>query len=521
MRTALLLGAGLLGLAACNPWDDLRNDSYSELDEALWDPAVVSAEDGVYVRLPRAGRLIRANSDGTHDVVDLGAWAPTRLLGTPDRSAVLAFTAAPVCDTDDPKIETVEDCLSELSEDYLSYRYGLPIVKDGAETSRFDLKVPFNTVEFTADGQKAVAYVDFDAGLDFEEDGVTNLTEVLFIDLASDVVRSVPVGFSAERVLFNADQTRAVVLSRSQVAVVELDSGEYDTLVTFPLTLDADDSVSPQDAALTPDGRYALVTVQGSGDLYILDLEVEAINLVSLPAAPSDMLVDAEADRTVLVYSGRSQVDVLEHDYFELRTLELDEPATDLAALGGSVVLYNVSSSDRHDVYRLDLEDNEVVEMPMENPVTSLELAPDLGTAVAFLRPEKSTGSGLTGYYDERYGVALVDLYGEDVITLSSGSQPLGLAFAGGDVPSALVLLEGDDDLLQLDLGSGGDTSIRLEAPPLDIGSFGELFYITHDTTVGMISFLDPASGETRTTSNFALSGVLDDDETPLLLDSE
>lgn len=512
MRSALIFGAGLMTLAACSPWEDLPSSGDAWLEEALWDPAVVAAADGVYARLPRAHRLVRVDPDGGHDVVDLGAWYPTRLLPSPDGAAVLAFTEAAVCDIDDPELETVGDCLEEYGDDYLEYRYGLSIVRDGAEQARFDLSVPFNAVAFTEGGDQAVVYLDYEAGVDLEYDGVLNLTEVMFLDLAADTGATVPVGFSADRVLFSADDTKAVVLSRSQVVVVEMTSGEYGTLVTYPLTLDADDSVSPLAAALTPDGRYALITTQGSGDLYILDLEAEAINLVSLPGAPSDMIVDAQADRTVLVYGSRAQVDILEHEYFEVETLELEEPSTDLLDASGAALLYNTSSSDLHDVYRLDLETSELVEMPMENPVTRLELSPDGGTAVAFMRPEKSTGSGLEGYYDENYGVAIVDLWSEDVISLGTESMPVGLAFTN-ETRTALVLLEGEEDLLQLDLGSGGYTAVELEEPPLTIGAYGsDQLYVTHDTPLGMVTFLAPDSGEMRTIAGFAAEGLLTTD---------
>ena len=523
MRRALFTGVGLLSLAAlsaCNPWGDLPDNGSYYLDDALWDAEVVAAADGVYARLPSARKLVRVTPEGSSDVVDLGAYAPRRLLPTPDGAAVLAFTDAPVCDTQDEDIETVEDCLDELGDDFLSDTYALSIIRDGKEDAHFDISVPFNAVQFTADGQTAVAYLDYTAGQDLDIDGALNLTEVLFIDVGSGEARSVPVGFSADRVLFNADETKAVVLSRSQVVVVNLASGDYETLVTYPLTLDADDSVSPLDAALTPDGRYALITIEGSGDLYILDLEVEAINLVSLDSAPSDMVVDAVSDRTAIVYSGRSEVDVLEHQYFDVETIQLEEPATDVLNVGGIALLHNISSSDRHDLYRLDLESGELVEMRMENPVTRLELSPDSATAVAFMRPEKvSSGNTLEGYYDENYGVAIVDFWTEDIISLVTESQPLGLAFADGDIPVALVLLAGQDDLLQLDLGTGTHTEVRLEEPPLDIGSYGDgQFYITHDTSMGMVSFLDPDSGNVSVTANFAAQDLLGSD-IPLLLE--
>jgi len=517
MKRALTACVALLGVtAACNPWDSMPLEGETWLGEALWDPEVVSTGDGVYVRLPRAGDLLRVAPDGSAEGVDLGNTQPTRMVLAPDGETLLVFSTGWTCDTEDEDIETVEQCRDVEGEGALGNRYFVAMVRGGGAISTVELPVPFNAVDFTSDGNQAVIYLDYRENLDLEFDGLLNLTEVLFFDLASGVATAVPVGFSADRILFTPDDSRAIVLSRSQVVVVELTSGAYEDVLTAPLTLDVDDNVTPLDAALTPDGRYVLITIQGAGDLYILDLEQESINIVSLSGAPAAMGVDIDSDQTALVYSDRAQVDLLEHTYFSVETLALEEPATGLIQAGGFSLLYNASSSDLHDVYRLDMDDHSVTEFRMENPVTRLELAPDESTAVAFLRPEKSSGEGLEGYTDDRYGVSILDVWSENVISLVTGSEPLGLAFSGLDEPYALVLLDDDEDLLQLDLATGIAAEIRLEQPPLDIGAYGDgRFFITHDTALGMITFLDPASGDQITVADFAVAGILDDD-TPL-----
>ena len=275
-----------------------------------------------------------------------------------------------------------------------------------------------------------------------------------------------------------------------------------------------DIEVRPQDAALTPDGRYALVTVQGSGDLYTLDLEAESINIVDLDASPSGMGVEKVADITALVYSSRAQVDLVDHEYFDVETLDLDEPATDVQVGTGFTMLYNTSSSNYHDIYRLDTEDLNLVEYRAKNPVVDLQISPDQGHAVAVTRPEPASGSGLDALTDSNWGVEILSLNSDKgfSINLISESEPVGVAFSA-DSAYALVLLEGVSELLKLDLYAGTYTQLPLEDSPLGIGSFGaDSFYITHDAALGLVSFLNPETEEISAVGQFAIGGLLSED---------
>ncbi len=515
----------LLLLSACNTWDDLPGDGYNDNDDALWDPAVTAASDGLYVRLPSAGQLVRVSVDGTVDTVDLDNARPKQVILAPDAATLMVFTDAYHCESDKPRIDTVEDCQDEGEEVRVESR--LSLVSDALDTASTAIAAHYNAVTFSNDGQTAVVYLDEET-VDLSSlnvDGLLNPTEVVFVELASGVATRVPVGFAADRILFTPDDDRAVVLSRSKVVVVDLTTGNYEQLVSFPLSLDVDDDVRPQDASLTPDGRYALLTVEGSGEVYALDLESESINIVSLDAAPSAMTVSDEADRTVLVFGSRSQVDVLEHDYFDVETFSLEEPANRIAIRDSSALLYNVSGSDRHDVIRMDLETSERIEYRMENPVSSLEIAPDGFTAVAIMRTETSSGSGLDSLADQNYGVSILDL-GSDRganIALMSETEPVGLAFQGGETTeTALLLLEGKDDLLQLDLDSGGYLEVPLPDSPLGIGAFGDTnFFITHDSALGLISFWNPTTETLGTVSGFALAGLLETETLLAVSDEE
>lgn len=520
-KTGLLPLVALAGLAGCNPWDDLPNQGSYEI-ETTWRDDLVAATDGLYIPLPYAGELVRVDLEGGHELVDLDGASPTALALTPDESMVMAFAEWPVCESDDPDVVLVSDC----PEEELTYESELDLVQDGSVTGVVDLPAHFNELAFSpsaSDGEEstdpvAVAYLDYD-GSEIDVDGVLNLTEVMFINLATGETQSVSVGFSANNVLFTEDGSRAVVLSRSQAVVVDLTGDSYEILVTYKLTLDADQEVDPVGAAITGDGQYLLISVEGSGDLYALNLEQESINIVDLEASPASMSVDTSADLTTLVYSSKAQVDVLEHDYFDLTTLELDEPCTEIVETSNQqAILYN-DTSNTHDIYLLDLTDLDLVEYVVGNPVESVHLGPDEAFAAAVLRPESSSGSSdLDSYYDQMWGLSILDLASDDSVDLVLESEPVGLAFAGGgEEPAyALLLLDGLEDLLQVTLRDASVSTVELPAPPTSIGSMpsGD-FYITHDSALGMVSFLDPSSGSLTQASGFAIDELLAEESLP------
>jgi hypothetical protein len=522
MNTKTIIpSAAALVLLACNPWDNLPLDGWSWLDEPLWSDEVVAASDGLYVRLPHAGALLRVLPAGETSVVELGGAEPVSMALGPDGDTIVLFQQLTTCVTDEPRV----DELSECPDEDLVVDHQLALVRDGEVVGDDGpVAVPghYNRLAFSPWDEDsgtdpvAVAYLDYEGG-SIDVDGVLNLTEVLFVNLRTGDTARVSVGFSANNVLFTADGHKAAVLSRSQVVVVDLTSPTYEVLVTYHLTLDADQEVDPLGAAITPDDRYLLMSVEGSGDLYAMDLENESINIIDLDAPPAAMAVDSFADRTALVYSNRAQVDLLEHDYFDVQTVELDEPCNAIAETDeGWAVLYNHSAST-HDVYLLEVETGDLVEYRVANPVMSLQLTDDFTYAVALLRQEwDSSATGIDAYYDENWGMSIIDLSSDDNIDLVLESQPVGLAFATNDAgaPYALLLLEGIDSLVQVDLWSAQVSEIELPAPPTGIGALSDgQFYITHQSALGLISFLTPGATELdQIVGGFAGEGLFEDD---------
>jgi len=516
--TPRILAALTLGvLAACNPWQR-EVDFYQDGEGSLWDANVVAAGDAVYVRMPRANALMRVQTDGNMSTIDLQGATPERMVATPDGEGVLVFASWQLCEDLDPKIEFVDDC----PEDELVTLRELALIRGAQRAATYDVPPHLNALAFSSDGKMAVAYLDYTSNMDIEVDGLIDLGEIMFIPLEGGEPRSVSVGFSPEKVLFSTnaegEDDKAVIFSRSEVLVVEL--ATLETLVTYPLVLDPDQVVDPQDAVLTDNGNVALVAIDNSSDLYELDLEKYSIDLEELDAEPIAMANamlpgindGADAQVTLIAYADLPRVDVLDEDTLELREpFELEEPVTNMLITPTSSVMYNRQNDNAKDVYDIDLNTYEITEYRVANPLDSLQLAPGEEYAVGILRPEYDSGTDLDRYQDEHWGLAVIDLVGKQETSLVLEHEPVGVALLNRDEETyALVLMQGHEHLLQVQLSEPTFfTEVELEAPPIQIGDMVDgRFYITHDASLGMVSFLDPSTGNITTTGGFASAGL-------------
>jgi hypothetical protein len=509
MRRHTLLA--LVALAAGCGWNNLPDGGHW-YSGPLWDPAgVVAAEDGLYVPLPAAAGLAHVALDGTWAPIDLGGAQARDLVPLPGALGAVAFADRTWCDAEDPREARRQRDLRDCPADQRVTESEVVVLQDGAIQRRADVSSHLDTLAFSPSGSHAIAYLSGTGTTDLS--GIVNLTEVEVLDLDAGTRAPVRVGFAANRVLFTDDGAAAVVLSQSAVAVVDLTAEPPVATVTFPLTLDPDDLVDPVGVDLTPDGAHALISVRGTGDLYVLDLVNPSVNIVSLAASPAAMHVDAGADETLLVYASSANLEVLDHVFFDSRTVALDEPMDRIVPGDGFALLHGARG--QKDVYRYSYDSRDLIEYRLQNPALSVALAPGGEFAVALTGTEGSGGGGAEGFYDGRPGMEILDLRGDSDTTIPYALEGFGVGVAfdareDGGV-WALVLQRDVEYLWKGDLATGLSDTVRLDAPPLGIGALPTGgFYVTHADALGLITLYDPETDDTVTVGGFALAGALE-----------
>ncbi len=479
--------------------------------EPLWDPGLAEESGVLYARLPHAEALARLNAGGQSELVDLDGATPDRLVSSPDASSLLVFSSWLTCRDDDPKIETVEDCLYEDRETERE----LALVQDGQVTTTVDIAQHLDTLAFSPDGRVAVAYLGGELS-EGSAGGLADVDSVTFIDLQTGEASSTPVGFAPGNILFTPDGASAVVLSRSTAVLVDMDT--FQVKVTYDLTLDNDTEIDPSAAVLTPDGSYALVAVARLGLLYKLDLVDPSIDIEELAGAPSALVVDELNDVTVITYSNAAQIDLLYHSDFSRVELDVDEVNTGLVHHpDGFALAYREGGRD---VYAVDLATEDVTEYVVANPVDSVQIDEAGRFGLAIMRPEYgNAGGGVDAYTDARWGMSVLEIGDDEARNVVFEQYPTGIELVAGETTThALVLLEGERDALLVDLADPyPPVEIALEENPLAIGSLQSgMFWITQNSSLGLVTVLDPLDPDNASTlGGFAGLGLITDDELP------
>jgi hypothetical protein len=490
MRRSLLL----LMAAACSDRDDLGIDP-------LWSPeSVAVVGDRLFV--PGASGLLALTSDGAVEAIDLGPEQVDRAQATPDGETVLLRTTAIACDEAvEPRAARftyVDQCPPTARVE----RHAMLAYAGDAVIGRFDLPPWFSALRFSPDGRYAVSLInaaEIPSGA-----GLVNLNAMRVIDLQALTSFEVTVGFDATQVEFlqtDGQTTGALVLARGEADLIDLASGLPDPDAVFPLSLDADTPVTADFVSTSADSRYALLSSQSSSDLYILDLPGRSINIVGLPGAPIALVPDPDRDRTLIAYRTRRQIDLLDHDRFELTTITLEEPLTHLARIGDLAVGW--STDGYNDVVRLDLTTDHHDEYRLNYPSQRL-MVDDTGSVALSL----SSGSA---YRAELLTLQPVgDRLETDPRPFALDAPPVDALLASSDgVVQAWVLQRGARDLLSLQWPTLATAAIALpdDATALGTLSDGSLFALHPDAT-GAVSFVQP-DGALTSVDHFALTGVL------------
>ncbi|MFK7929828.1 MAG: hypothetical protein AB8H79_16665 [Myxococcota bacterium] len=520
MNLRTLLWLAPLALGAC--WGSMPANWGPNADP-LWDPAtVVAMGDAIYVKLNAGGQLARISRDGA-EILDLGAGSVDRFQASPDGETLVAFVRYTSCEPPDPRdargVRTVEDC----DPRFRKLRTEVATITGTTVERQIPVKSHYNAATFSDDGRWAVTWLDASQGIDLTGSGVVDFNSVLVLDLGQegeDAATSVSAGFSAENVLFTKDGTRAIVLSKDSVTVLNLEGAEPTRGTTFRLTLDADQSVVPVGIELTEDGRFALITARGQDDLYALRLDNPSLNLITLsgpPAAqgivsdptPEDDEVD---DLSIITFRDSASVNVVDHSDFGISVFDLDEPMNRILVEGREAVLW--SDEALKDVYTFNADTNEVVEYRLENPAVQMQIAPGGDFAVALTRPEGGFGAGTEGLYDANPGLEVLEIgagRGRGGAKLLEG-QGVGMAFSPSDTRLDLLVLQlGQTYVYQLDLLTNRESRVELTAAPIRIGALPDGgFWITHDASMGLVSFYDPVDGTVVETGGFAAAGWLE-----------
>ena len=390
----------------------------------------------------------------------------------------------------------------------------------GTTVTRLEVQPGANRIEVAPDGRHAVVFFDPDRATDpnASEGSYQDLT-VVRIDERPAAIR-LTVGFHPTEVQFADEGRIAFVVTEDALHRIVLDD------VHAPgIAPSLDIGPSPPDPSLrevvvTPDGAYALVRVEGSADVLVLDVAARRATTVTLPAAPTDLDVSPDGTDAIAVLRDTAEVVLLPlpgivADPATFRTITLAGELFGQAvrAEDGDLLVLFTTAVPQERLVVLDLATEEWMPVPLRKTVRTVGVAPGGRTAIVIhdkLEGDPTLYDDLEERIDHQYGYSMVDLAGGFVrLQITAVNAEPMLLYEDG-LHAFLALRDdrlGVRELEAVDLAAFQVRTLPLPSPPSALGAVPdtEQAYVAQDHKSGRITFIGVESLETQTVTGFEL----------------
>ena len=452
----------------------------------------------VWTANPASGRVALIDSENLKVTVLDAGLGPTHLaaLNDPSGEADVAIV------------------LNVLGRDATLFR----VAEDGGVSSEtFPTHEQANRLTVSPGGSFAIAWTDFrEFDAPDPTDGFQDVT-VIEIGAGSARVSRVSVGYRPSEIAFDAEETRAFAVTEPGVSVIALGEGEATVTDLIELTDGASSGAAARDVAISANGEYAFVRVDGMSEISVVSLRDGERTPVVLSGPVTDLDLSEDGRRAVAVVRSNREIAVIPVPEIldaptDFDSLEIPGEAFGLVSLSpdaSRILLFmNAVASDR--VTIVDGSAGETYldyrTVTVHSPVENVSVAPDGRNALVEQVPvETSTKPG---------AFSIVPLDVERAPKIVATDAPLhSVAFMpGADSDRAVVTVRSDSPpfaamhlvrlpTLQVD-------PLSLASPPIASGIVAESrkAYVAQEHPEGRITFVDLDSGEARTLTGFELA---------------
>ncbi len=402
--------------------------------------------------------------------------------------------------------------INELSHDATLFQLS------GDEVTESDLILPVhvdaNAWATSPDGRFAIAWTRIES--DQKLDPTAGSQTITVLDLDKGTSKGLSVGFHPTKIVVDDQSARAFVVSDDGISVIRLaDKSEMSLLVH--VSEDPLEAPAARDVNILPDGSYAVVRLEGSTKLRIVDLSKDDVITAydfGAPIADVDLSVDGRL--ALAAVPGLHQVvlvpmpptgDAAGFERVIIPTLEI---ASSIALSDGSelALLYQNGVDNSHLIV-LDLRDGMgrgVRTVDLKGPVSAAFAAPGAANAIVFQKPIK--GSAKAGLFS---GVPTLQkraakLVGTDAVPSARAFDATGsfaLVTVGNEKSTAYGVYSVRLDTMQEDF-------FELASPPATaatgiVQEAGRGF-VAQVHPEGRITFIDLETAHAHTITGFELA---------------
>jgi len=377
-----------------------------------------------------------------------------------------------------------------------------------------------NAWSVSADGKYAIAWTDaahLDGGT---PDSLNGYSELTVIDLTASPPEStrLSVGFRPSQVVFDADSKHAFAVVDEGISVVDL--GDHPALSALLTVGSGSLSAHARDVNIAPDGSFAVVRVDGSPEVEIIDLSSGSRQVLTLDSNVTDLDLSADGKTATAVLGDATPPEVLS---FAVPAPDTDPDQFDRASIPGELVrsvtlapsdqlalLYANAVPSNH-VTLLDTAPGEhhfgFRTVDVQGAVRGIYVAPDSQTAITLQTPP--AGSAKKGLFSivPTQAVRSPRIVGTD-------AEPTEIAFSDADTGKALVTVHDATSAVRgvyvIGLANLEQNFVALASEPLPgatgIVPLAKRGFVAQKHPEGRITFIDLDTGAAQTLSGFEIA---------------
>lgn len=387
----------------------------------------------------------------------------------------------------------------------------------GDDVSVIDAPLPVhadaNAWAVSPDGRFAIAWTRTDDAQRLDPTAGSQTISVLDLELRTS--KALSVGFHPTQVAVDGESRRAFVVSDDGISVVELGDDPEVTLLARvsedPLELPA-----ARDVSILPDGSFAVVRIEGSSKLRVVDLGREdGLRAFDLGAPISDVDLSRDGRLALATLPTNGEVVLVpmpppaDAAGFEVVKVEGEIGSSVALSDDSELALLYQNGADNSHLTLLDLRPDHgraLRTVDLKGPVEAAFVAPHAQAAVAFQKP--IAGSKKLGLFS---GVPTFALRSPKLV--GTDATPSALAFdADGEV--ALVTIGNAASttygVYRLRLDTMQEDFVELASPPAP-GATGIVEgsgrgFVAQAHPEGRITFVDLDTAEAHTITGFELA---------------
>jgi DNA-binding beta-propeller fold protein YncE len=401
--------------------------------------------------------------------------------------------------------------INELSHDTTRFA----VSGDDVTVSSVSLKVhaDANAWATSPDGRFAIAWTRTEA--DQKLDPTAGSQTITVLDLEHDDSRALSVGFHPTQVVVDDKSERAFVVSDDGVSVVKLgDTSEVSLLAH--VSEDPLEEPAARDVSITPDGAFAVVRLEGSTKLRIVDLSKDdAISAYDLGAPIADVDLSKDGKLALAAVPGIDQVVIVpmpptgDAESFERVTIPGEITSSIALSDQSELALLYQNGADNSHLTVLDLREGmqrALNTVDLKGPVSAAFAAPGAASAIVFQKP--IVGSAKAGLFS---GVPTLQQRSAKIV--GTDAVPSALAFDKSG-KYALVTVGNDKSsvhgVYRVVLDTMQQDFFTLASPPATaatgIVEEAQRGFVAQTHPEGRITFIDLETAHAHTITGFELA---------------